>query len=454
MNNKAYGLLSGPSLVSSECLVKNLPNTFGAYIYKFTNTENGKIYIGYKVCDTPGEFVPSYWSSSTNQEFKDLLNGDKPIVKYEILSVGTKGQMEREERRLLTSANAPKNPTYYNLGMIGKDKAPKMSVVLSLFEKIGLDPTNGDIADTAEYEVVEESIDKVLGRSESFQSRDETYVEKTIRMVCREVSKIKSIVNTLPLVELGGKPGVNSLIISGNNTGQGIDQSTQPNCKLIYVPYEDWSHLTGGELNALGLLFNPQDEIRRVPADVPAVVRHVINAYFESDVDWTDPSHKQMMGILNFQDNERKKVIRDAKKAIETILHTRGNFINYKVATEQKKLDELVRKYTRVIVNPVTGEEVDECAFSLPSTSRSGFLDTIISEACNSHGEEDKDGNTHFPRLRKIWIIVYHTGGPVQGRENAKWWDKEGHSNKTRYLNMTFQKHGIDIGWLVQPTER
>ena len=86
MNNKVYGLLSGPSLVSSECLVKNLPHTFGAYIYKFTNTENGKIYIGYKVCDTPGEFVPSYWSSSTNQEFKDLINGDKPIVKYEIIT--------------------------------------------------------------------------------------------------------------------------------------------------------------------------------------------------------------------------------------------------------------------------------------------------------------------------------------------------------------------------------
>ena len=31
------------------------------------------------------------------------------------------------------------NPMYYNLGMIGKDKAPKMSVVLNLFENIGLD---------------------------------------------------------------------------------------------------------------------------------------------------------------------------------------------------------------------------------------------------------------------------------------------------------------------------
>ena len=39
MNNKVYGLLSGPSLVSSECLVKNQPKTFGAYIYKFTNIE-------------------------------------------------------------------------------------------------------------------------------------------------------------------------------------------------------------------------------------------------------------------------------------------------------------------------------------------------------------------------------------------------------------------------------
>ena len=449
MNNIAYGLLSGPSLVSSECLVKNLPNTFGAYIYKFTNIENNMIYIGYKVCVIPGEFVPSYWSSSTNQVFIDLTNGDKPILKFEVISVGTEGQMEREERRILTAVNAPKNPMYYNLGMIGKDKAPKMSVVLNLFENIGLDPTSGDIADTAKYDVVEESIDKVLGRSESFQSRDETYVDSTIIMVRREVDKIKSIINTLPLVELGGKPGVNSLIISGNNTGQGIDQSTQSNCKLIYVPYEDWSHLTNGELNVLGLLFNPQDEIRRVAADVPAVVRHIVNAHFESDVHWTDPSHKLMMGQLNFQDKEREKAIRDAKNEIEKILHTRGNFINYKVKAEQEKLEGIRESYTRGDTNPVTNEKYLECAFVLPSTSRSGFLDEVISKATNFYTEEDKDGNRYFPKLKKIWLVVYHTT-----RENAEWWVREGQSNKTRYLNMTFQKHGIDIGWLVQPTER
>ena len=104
--------------------------------------------------------------------------------------------------------------------------------------------------------------------------------------------------------------------------------------------------------------------------------------------------------------------------------------------------------------NPVTNVKYLECAFVLPSTSRSGFLDEVISKATNFYTEEDKDGNRYFPKLKKIWLIVYHTGGPVQGRENAEWWVREGQSNKTRYLNMTFQKHGIEIGWLVQPTER
>ena len=53
-----------PSIISIDhtiCIGK-----YSAYVYKYTNTTNGKWYVGYHI----GQFDGSYWHSSQNDEFK------------------------------------------------------------------------------------------------------------------------------------------------------------------------------------------------------------------------------------------------------------------------------------------------------------------------------------------------------------------------------------------------
>jgi hypothetical protein len=82
-----------------------------SYVYKITNTQDGKIYIGYHK-----EGDKLYGTSTTNPELKQLLASNTPgLFNYEILYWGSVNEAKQKEFELLTEVNAAKNPNYYNL---------------------------------------------------------------------------------------------------------------------------------------------------------------------------------------------------------------------------------------------------------------------------------------------------------------------------------------------------
>ena len=82
-----------------------------AFVYKWTNQTNGKIYIGYHKGSTEDEYI----SSSYNKEFwKDFRDNNHDFTR-EILATGTAKDMLDFEASLLKEANASKDPNYYNL---------------------------------------------------------------------------------------------------------------------------------------------------------------------------------------------------------------------------------------------------------------------------------------------------------------------------------------------------
>lgn len=114
-----------------------------ATVYKYTNLNNGKIYIGMHL-----ESDKPYHSSSKNDEFlKDKANRDSKF-KFEILEWGSVAECEDIEHELLKAVDAANNPLYYNKwngkpGVKKKDKHFQNAVTkeLKLLRK-GKSPKN------------------------------------------------------------------------------------------------------------------------------------------------------------------------------------------------------------------------------------------------------------------------------------------------------------------------
>ena len=68
------------------------------------------IYLGYHL----GDPFDEYWHSSTCEEFAKLFASSKPIFRYEIMTYGTKFDMQNEEHQMLKEVDARNNPLYYN----------------------------------------------------------------------------------------------------------------------------------------------------------------------------------------------------------------------------------------------------------------------------------------------------------------------------------------------------
>ena len=87
--------------------------------YLFTNLENGKMYSGSHLLYERGVFPDTYWQSSRNSEFNDLLYSMKPIFKYEIIDSGDYTEMKQLESQTHKREQVNSNPMYYNLAVAG-----------------------------------------------------------------------------------------------------------------------------------------------------------------------------------------------------------------------------------------------------------------------------------------------------------------------------------------------
>jgi len=109
-----------PSIISKNILC-DTPNNYGAYLYKFTDTKHTTKapYIGIKKDKLPEHGGAVYWSSSTNKEFKKLIQGDEPRFILEILEVVLRNDYNslrlKEYQMLKKYPDIKNNPDIYNL---------------------------------------------------------------------------------------------------------------------------------------------------------------------------------------------------------------------------------------------------------------------------------------------------------------------------------------------------
>ena len=102
-----------PGTLPKQIVEKHIeydPTFSEAFLYRFTNLLNGKIYLGIH----KGQPYDGYMFSSKNKEFhKDFMDPNSQW-KYEVLMYGTFEYVGAVEHAQLKEANAKDNDNYYN----------------------------------------------------------------------------------------------------------------------------------------------------------------------------------------------------------------------------------------------------------------------------------------------------------------------------------------------------
>jgi len=109
-----------PSIISKKILC-DIPNDYGCYLYRFIDTKHElkADYTGIKKDKLPEHGGKPYWSSSTNEEFIKLVQGDEPRFILEILDLRKKEDYDslqlKEYQMLKEYSDIKNNPATYNL---------------------------------------------------------------------------------------------------------------------------------------------------------------------------------------------------------------------------------------------------------------------------------------------------------------------------------------------------
>lgn len=196
-----------------------MPSGMNSTVYKFTNLENDKWYIGYHK-----ETDRAYFSSTTNEEFKLVLANLNSKLKFEILEWGSVEECKHMEYELLNKYDAKNNPMSYNLhnGHPGKPKL-KINSVKELVNDIDILRKRKDIPLkelSKETHRKEAKTAEVLSLIDNLQTRDLQIDGKNLQYV---MDRIENQIGTYDLpvfledVQHDGKY-YEFLLISGNHT--------------------------------------------------------------------------------------------------------------------------------------------------------------------------------------------------------------------------------------------
>jgi hypothetical protein len=102
-------LTNAPAI--KEVFIAEPPSHYEAFIYKYTDLETNKKYLGMH----EGYLGDGYWNSSESAEFKKIMTDSTSNIKYEILEYGDIDEIKTKEHDILTKVDAKNNDDWYNM---------------------------------------------------------------------------------------------------------------------------------------------------------------------------------------------------------------------------------------------------------------------------------------------------------------------------------------------------
>ena len=332
-------------------------SSYDAFVYEYTNIENGMKYVGSHL----GTLGDGYWHSSRNLEFIDLFSGMSPIFEYKILGVGSFDEMRNLEAKIHKDNKVVSNEMYYNLG--ASAPAFKVPVRQDLIKDFVLPKVLcGDFNQLEKWNK-SDLLDR--GPDSKITALQVRYEDNPLIIEIRHLVKLKGDANDcshIIMVELGNG---RYMIIDGNSTllaVSTIDFVTK--LRVAIIPKEFMKHyeINLDELRYLGQLLNPESEVIKTPTSTNDLIKTLQSFYVESNKKIkfnSDYSLNYIYSILKCSPQKAGSIARKAKKDYQTNAKLKSgskvidynpkrNPLNHKKVVE--RAEELNDKEGRVIV--------------------------------------------------------------------------------------------------------
>jgi hypothetical protein len=224
---------------------------------------------GFKEHESP--YDGTYWNSSTDEEFKELLETKPEEFTYEILKFGSMQNMFNAENAYLTKRNpegALKNPMSWNKTngiLFQTEEPPRLDIIEDLVKDV-YSKKNPNLKNVKISDILLQQLIKLQVRFETTLSSGKIKEYKD-RMIAE--SSTKSF--TLTIVVNDGK----WLLAGGNHTLESATQAKMKNIDVVFI-YEE---LSIDELYALGSALNRQDKVDRMKTEISTIARDLVSLY-------------------------------------------------------------------------------------------------------------------------------------------------------------------------------
>jgi len=404
-------------------------NNNEAFLYKFTNLDNDKKYIGRH----KGKPFDGYMFSSKDDQFLEDFMHPNARFKYEVTQYGTYEYMGAVEKQELTLVNAKDNPEYYNKSNGGSSmELPRIKLIESIVTSIQNDK---------EYEGAKVIFTPVKDLPKNrLQIREFTKDPSHVRRLKDKINDKKSLEHLLVVVLKDrlyrGQQG--DLIPDGNHSIEAAEESkygSRGMIPTIVLPEYLHKDLSDQEVDLLALMFNPRVKNPRLESSHEDIARQVCNMKFQG----LETSSKEVQDLYHYfhlTKSDKNKVSRIAKQMYEEQNPSHTTWINYGAGDEKKSILKLIKKECVTEFNN-TG------IFSkMYSTSKynawSDIYDMMLWNKENPHN-----------KIKTYKVRFYHTNQDYKDNWKKKW-----KSNNEYVIDTVLNKHNIKRDWSYLPEQR
>lgn len=401
-----------------EVQLGDVPEIYEGYLYRFTNLDDGRVYVGIH----KGYIGDGYWHSSTDTEFNQIFSDSSSNLKFEILEYGSYAEMTVSERKILKDNDARNNPNFINKSNgSAKFVQPDVDSMKELADKI----LNG------EFPITKESVDDIYDLPR-LQVRSEEDKEHRREIKERIEDDGGNTDKCSPIVIYEGRQSGSDIVGDGNHTlGAAKDAKHCSEVPVIRIPKEVHEEYTNDELKGVSNLLNKKPEIVKKPMTIDDGVKYLVGTY-SNGTPYDSNGNKEYLEACGFTKRQVSSILKKAKVEIDKNNLALANklWIDYKSKTHRPTLDATVEGFR------------DSNTISLAYSSAMFKWDNIFNSifAHTKYNEKTKD---YEKTKSNVIITVYHPN--PSSEENWKMVHQPDALRKLKYflspLGYTFKVH-------------
>jgi len=391
------------------------PEKYEAYLYKITNLDNNKKYIGYKASPYDGTY---FYSSECPIMKAELSKAEK--IEYEILDYGYKIDMSTKETEMLQAVDAKNNSEYYN-----KSNGGGQYSIASFSD-------SDHLADSVLNHDLDHLIVNIPAKDledmDSIQVRAEEYGEH-IKNITHNINDhygdqdyINQKYQCVVLLDYNGKN--NPILVGGNHTRKAVNRSKYSESvtiPTICIPKKMYKNLNIVDIHSLGLRLNPTPEDDHKPSGESDFTKHFlmrsklkkIPVESKSNKDWLkEKFHKNSYQI--------GQIIKSAKKEEKKQ--------NYKMAGKVW-IDWTSKEWSQKLEDKLD-QDRDKNTFTMAMSSGKFDWTKIISKI-----------HANYPKKKNFILFIHHPSPDTTDYEET--WFKKKYPAHLGEFKLIFSSLGI-----------